>query len=520
MKRTRIAAVLAALMMVSSMTACGGAKDNELTTADHEAEIALENNGDAAGAADDAGEAADAADDAGDADAADVDAGEAADREAADADMAAEPALAAKSPMADVDFAADAEYAVPDAAEYRADAAGEAAFAEFDGISEVAGAAAEERAASPKADAPDDAYDEPEPVPDVDIIEEPAIEEPAAAPGMLTAGEWRDHDNWGFFTNLVNNGVISFPSFGIDPTHRISVQVRDTADAAVVNARAELLDDSGAVLWQSVTGKDGVAYVFESQENEGVQVRVTAADGTQEVVEVAAGRTDGQGGEVTVTGRSADVVIDAQSVLYEDTQVMFIVDTTGSMWDEMLYLQSDFASIAEELDDPRTTYAVTFYKDEGDTYVTRREDGITTDTKDIRRQLNAESADGGGDEPEAVAQALSESFETEDWSDESVKIAFLIYDAPPHTGTEETLQEAIRTASEKGIHLVPVVSSNGSRETELFGRAAAICTNGSYVFLTDDSGIGGSHLEPIIGDYEVEKLHDIIVRIIKEYQQW
>ena len=44
----------------------------------------------------------------------------------------------------------------------------------------------------------------------------------------------------------------------------------------------------------------------------------------------------------------------------------------------------------------------------------------------------------------------------------------------------------------------------------------SICTNGTYVFLTDDSGVGDSHLEPIVGDYEVELLHDIIVRIISE----
>ncbi|MCR4708431.1 MAG: hypothetical protein K5746_10855, partial [Clostridiales bacterium] len=52
------------------------------------------------------------------------------------------------------------------------------------------------------------------------------------------------------------------------------------------------------------------------------------------------------------------------------------------------------------------------------------------------------------------------------------------------------------------------------RETELFGRALAILTGGTYVFLPDDSGVGNSHLEPIVGAYTVEKLHDVIVRII------
>ena len=66
--------------------------------------------------------------------------------------------------------------------------------------------------------------------------------------------------------------------------------------------------------------------------------------------------------------------------------------------------------------------------------------------------------------------------------------------------------------------LVPVVASNAERGTELFGRAAAIMTGGTYVFLTDDSGIGDSHLEPIVGSYEVELLQDLIVRVIEEYR--
>ena len=41
-------------------------------------------------------------------------------------------------------------------------------------------------------------------------------------------------------------------------------------------------------------------------------------------------------------------------------------------------------------------------------------------------------------------------------------------------------------------------------------------TNGTYVFLTDDSGVGFSHLTPIVGDYTVDLLHNVIVRIIQE----
>ena len=45
--------------------------------------------------------------------------------------------------------------------------------------------------------------------------------DPTSRAIVLTAAEWNDNENWPFFTNLVNAGTISFPSFGIDPRNRI-----------------------------------------------------------------------------------------------------------------------------------------------------------------------------------------------------------------------------------------------------------------------------------------------------------
>ena len=50
--------------------------------------------------------------------------------------------------------------------------------------------------------------------------------------GQLTAGEWRDNDNWGFLMNLVNSGTISFPSYGIDPRGRVAVTVKNESGEA------------------------------------------------------------------------------------------------------------------------------------------------------------------------------------------------------------------------------------------------------------------------------------------------
>ena len=393
----------------------------------------------------------------------------------------------------------------------------EAAFEVMDGAMLSADKAARAPAMADGGDAGDYLADA---EPGIEPGEPVAPDEPPARAeiGVLTAGEWKDHENWGFFANLVNNGTISFPSFGVDPTQRIAVTVTDAGGNALPNAAVQLLDADHNAIWNAVTNKSGVAYLFETNGRKGASVAAANPDGASAETGLETAGTDTQGAKL-VTDRQVSLTVEGSAVYYPDTQVMFIVDTTGSMGDEMFYLQSDFGAIAEEVGTDQTSYAVRFYRDEGDAYVTKTGSGFTTDAAQIRSALNAESADGGGDEPEAVAEALSEAFSSDEWSGEAVKVAFLIYDAPPHYGKEDMLQAAIEDAARKGIRLVPVVSSNGSRETELFGRAAAICTGGSYVFLTDDSGVGGSHLEPIIGDYEVEKLHDIIVRIITDMQQ-
>lgn len=347
-----------------------------------------------------------------------------------------------------------------------------------------------------------DPIPEPEPVPE----NNPSV-------GMLTAGEWKDHENWGFFSNLVNTGIITFPSFGLDPTQRIAVTVTDSAGTPLPNVEVSLNNDTETI-WKSVTDKNGKAYVFDTNHT-GTSITAVQGEQAQTISDIFENTVDAQG-NVQTNDISCEFVLDAEQKLYHDTQIMFIVDTTGSMADEMLYLQSDFSAIAEEAGDENTVYSVNFYKDEGDEYVTNCA-GFTSSVSAVKSKLNAEFASGGGDEPEAVYEILKETMFSPEWAEESVKIAFLIYDAPPHDDKE--FQEIISEASAKGIHIVPVVSSNGSRETELFGRALSICTNGSYVFLTDDSGIGDSHLEPIIGDYEVESLHDIIVRIIQDYKQ-
>ncbi|MBQ3967196.1 MAG: VWA domain-containing protein [Lachnospiraceae bacterium] len=358
--------------------------------------------------------------------------------------------------------------------------------------------------------------------PIVDPIVEPRPDV-QAEPFLLTAGRWNDNKNWGFFKNLISTNTIEFPVFDIDPTNRSAVHLLSKEDdSALAGYRVDLvtLDTDERVIWSAVTNAEGYAYLFNSIDDLACTVKVydpseqICFDGTDNGIKVIHYSKENE--QQQSTGEDVEIKINGTSKTYDKTQVMFILDTTGSMSDELLYLQADFSKIMEDVAVKNIAYSMNFYRDEGDEYVTRT-NPFSTNVKELQDLLNAECADGGGDFPEAVHTILDETINSKEWDKDAVKIAFLIFDAPPHYGVEESLKASIASAARQGIHLIPVVSSGSDRETELFGRSLSIMTDGEYVFLTDDSGIGGSHLKPIIGPHDVEKLHDVIVNLIEEY---
>ena len=345
----------------------------------------------------------------------------------------------------------------------------------------------------------------------VDIPAEPLD---PGSPLTLTAGEWNDNTNWSFFTNLVTGGTVRFPSFGIDPRNRIAVTVRDEGGNPLANEAVVLTSEDGLILWAARTDYSGAAFLFFPEGR--TPGSVLCGDVTAPV-QVTEG-TDAQGVAVYRQAETLELTVTPSAAPCTGTQIMFIVDTTGSMGDELAYLQKDFSAITQRVEGDDVSYCACFYRDDGDDYVTKL-GAFTGDVKAVQEQLAVEYAEGGGDTPEAVDRILKETLvDFDGWRDDCVKLAFLIFDAPPHEGTDETLQQAVKAAAQKGIRLIPVVASNAERDTELFGRALSICTGGTYVFLTDHSGVGESHLEPIVGDYDVRLLQDLIVEIIARYQ--
>ena len=200
----------------------------------------------------------------------------------------------------------------------------------------------------------------------------------------------------------------------------------------------------------------------------------------------------------------------------------FLVDATGSMSDEMTFLESELKEIVGRVrgtePDLDIRLSVVFYRDRGDAFVTKQLP-FTRSTEAAVSFISATTADGGGDYPEDMNAGL-QAMMGQSWSTEAVpQMLFLIADAPPHqyAGADYTYHEAIRDAAAKGIAIYPVAASGVDKPTEFLFRAMAVMTGGKYVFLTDDSGVGDSHEEPDITGYTVEKLNDLMVREIRAY---
>lgn len=343
--------------------------------------------------------------------------------------------------------------------------------------------------------------------------------------GLLTAGEWCDNLNWDFLVDLVENQNANLPVYQINPMKRLAVHVETKQKQPVADAEVVLLDQAGNILWKAVSDYSGYAYVFydvfqsSRQQNMGAPYEVKVRKKKEEAAKrvVPAWKKDVQGNP------AKGILEDISITLEEDSKtthldVMFLFDTTGSMGDELSYLQREFEDIARRIGDENTSFSVNFYRDQGDEYVLDTHE-FTKDIKQVSKVLREQAAGGGGDYEEVLDQALQDGICHKKWSKDSTKLLFLILDAPPHKNQQvfKSLQDSIKEAAAKGIRIIPIASSGIDKDTEFLLRSFAILTGGTYTFLTDHSGIGNSHLEPTIGSYEVEPLNECIIRLVNQY---
>jgi len=338
-----------------------------------------------------------------------------------------------------------------------------------------------------------------------------------ARAGLLTGGEWRDNTNFAYWRSLFAQREewqnIS-AEWQLDTLERIVVRVTGAGKPAA--GLTVKLASGSTLLWEAVTDSRGEAFLFTGINTD----RRYAPD--KIIVETANGKavTTDVPEDFKETDTAVEIAIPDESPMRTELDLMFVIDTTGSMGDELKYLQTELASVIDRAASNTgvdTRLSVNFYRDDGDDYVVR-DFGFTKNISIAIEHLEDQRASGGGDYPEAVTKALKNAIVSHDWASGSEKLMFLVLDAPPHRADAlSELESIIRNAAQTGIRIIPVASSGVDTDTEFLCRTMAIATGGTYTFLTDDSGIGNSHLEPTIGNYTVEKLNDMLVRIISDY---
>ena len=344
----------------------------------------------------------------------------------------------------------------------------------------------------------------------VDAVYEEAAELPHVLPypsaandvsaGKLTAGEVNDFAKWQLWPSIIDKTHKQFLNeWRLEARERYTVQVVNKRGYPIVNYPITLTDEHGNTVYQAMTDNTGKAELWNG------------------LVMLNSER-------VTINEpRWKTIVVDEECDHTDEVDVLFVFDATGSMGDELRYLQAEMKDVIARASQAtggltiRTGAVV--YRDHGDEYLTRIS-RLTEDIKTTQSFIDKQEANGGGDYPEAIPEALMAALNSAGWNENArARIAFLILDAPCHqdSTTIALLHEQVLNAAAQGVRIVPVVCSGIGESGELLMRSIALATNGTSFFLTDDSGIGLPHLKPTTDSLKVEHLNDMLVRTIVEF---
>lgn len=176
-------------------------------------------------------------------------------------------------------------------------------------------------------------------------------------------------------------------------------------------------------------------------------------------------------------------------------EVVFCLDTTGSMGGLIEGAKQKIWAISNQIANgkptPRLKIGLVAYRDRGDTYVTKVID-LTEDLDAIHTQLQTFKADGGGDFPESVNQALYESVTKIKWSTDpqTLRMIFLVGDAPPHMDYQDDVKypESCKKAVKKGI-IINTVQCGGHGDTRKYWEEICKLGGGNYVQIAADGGV-------------------------------
>jgi uncharacterized protein YegL len=201
--------------------------------------------------------------------------------------------------------------------------------------------------------------------------------------------------------------------------------------------------------------------------------------------------------------------------------VLFLIDTTGSMGDEIERIKKSLLAVTEKLRgldrEFDLHYAAVLYRDVGDAYVTKSHP-FTDDIVAFDQALQSIAASGGGDTPESLNQGLAEAVGRDDWRPDAAKVVFLIADAPPHMDYQGDIRygETVKAAVARGIKIHSVAASGLEPLGTFVFRQIAQFTRGKFIFIEYGTIAATAESHGVAGPVKSNNLDDILFTQIRD----
>ena len=341
---------------------------------------------------------------------------------------------------------------------------------------------------------------------------ESVAEEPASS---LSAGEIDDNQRWDDYLRY-RNEYVGPPIHEVDVSERYTITVLDSHNRPVPNAKVRVSAGETSV-FEGRTYANGQTLffplVFPDAEGAETFLFEVEKDGASHSIDVERA----EGGQ----GYEWPVVLDIDSPITGGVplDVLFLLDATGSMADEINQIKTTLLSISARIGElpsrPDLRFGMVTYRDREDEFITRVYD-FDHDVQQFSNTIREVAADGGGDGPESLNEALHVAVHEPSWRlENAIRLVFLVADAPPHLDYAQDYDyaEEMVEANRRGMKVFAIASSGLDDQGEYIFRQIAQHTMGRFIFIVYGAGGTTPHH---VGQYTVEQLDDLVVRLVQE----
>jgi TolB-like protein len=344
---------------------------------------------------------------------------------------------------------------------------------------------------------------------------------PAPSQSGLKAGYSDDNEQFNYFVKFLDQ-YKSVPHYELAIGERIVIKVFDPQGRSVANADVEV-KIGGKTAEAGRTYSDGSFYLYP--------LELGNASAAEYAVEA---RVKGQSASVKVSRggpRTVSIVVGAPRAVPAPlpVDVLFVLDTTGSMGEEIERLRATIEIISANITSlsprPALRFGMVLYRDrDSDEEYDTKIVPFTSDLGEFQKALDDVSASGGGDDPEDLQSALRDAVGAMKWNADGIRLGFIITDAQPHLdyGQDFTYAKSARAAKAKGIKLFSIGAGGLPLEGEYPLRQIAQYTQGKYIFLTygekgeAEGGKEGSVSHHTGSNFATDKLEAIVIKFVRE----